>query len=84
MKRSDWKAVTPYMLYCCLVFNAGNVLFGMYTAPIYLHEAVHIANIGTVMSPPLVLCRPSQVSYVSSASYKKMESMAFQQAEKVS
>lgn len=29
MKRSDWRTVTPYMLYCCLVFNAGNVLFGM-------------------------------------------------------
>lgn len=29
MKLSDWKGVTPYMLYCCLMFNAGNVLFGM-------------------------------------------------------
>lgn len=29
MKASDWKSVTPYLLYCCLVFNAGNVLFGI-------------------------------------------------------
>lgn len=29
MKRSDFRQVTPYLLYCCMAFNAGNVLFGM-------------------------------------------------------
>ncbi|KAJ9647499.1 hypothetical protein H2204_000128 [Knufia peltigerae] len=46
MRRSDWHAVTPYMLYCCFVFNAGNVLFGidvasfgsLQTLPSFLHQ----------------------------------------------
>ncbi|KAH8901337.1 general substrate transporter [Thozetella sp. PMI_491] len=44
MKRSDWKSVTPYMLYCCLMFNAGNVLFG-----------IDVASFGSLQTLPSFL-----------------------------
>ncbi|WVW86933.1 hypothetical protein I302_108989 [Kwoniella bestiolae CBS 10118] len=51
MKLSDWKLTTWYLIFCCMVFNWGNILFGISI----MNSVVWLGKLtGTIIFEPLL------------------------------